>query len=271
MDKKLFRFIGMVMKTGILGIVLLSSTATYAQDEVHPDSLATIIDESLSAPDEEEEEAEEEKEKKEAPDYFLPAKNDSIQQLRTVSDSIVAALRNDDDFWYANAVFKQKEQQARKKPFFRSNFFQALLWLVAVGGFITFLIIFLSNSQVNLFRRKSITVQPEPGEEVTDIFAIHYEKEIEKAIAAGNYRLAVRLQFLRLLRLLSDRKIIQYKQDNTNFDYLLQVQKASWYHLFFRLTRHYEYVWYGKFEIDNKKFDYIRDDFAILEQQLPPA
>ena len=108
------------------------------------------------------------------------------------------------------------------------------------------------------------------GEQGTeDIFGINYQKEIEKAIAAGDYRLAVRLLFLQLLRGLSDRNIIQYSHERTNLDYLMQVHHAPWYQQFFRITRNYEYVWYGLFEIDQHKFEAINKDFKNLENRLP--
>lgn len=176
-------------------------------------------------------------------------------------------FKNDDDFWYANATFKKKAQE--KKKFQNTSLYQTLLWLVVVGGFIAFLIIYLSNSNISLFRKSKSMVHLEGDVATDDIFAINYNSEIEKAVAAGNYRLAVRLLFLRLLRGLSDRNIIQYTHDRTNLDYLLQVHHAPWYQQFFRITRNYEYVWYGQFDIDQSKFDSINKDFESLERQLP--
>ena len=74
--------------------------------------------------------------------------------------------------------------------------------------------------------------------------------------------------FLRTLRQLSDKKVIQYKQDRTNFDYLMQMSNTVWYRPFFRLARNYEYIWYGKFDIDQRQFDNIRNEFTDLERQL---
>ena len=82
---------------------------------------------------------------------------------------------------------------------------------------------YLADSNVGLFRRRKTLVDPaSTGEEEIpeDIFAINYQKEIDKAAAQGNYRLGIRLMFLRLLRSLSEKKnIIQYKRDRTNLDY----------------------------------------------------
>jgi len=102
-----------------------------------------------------------------------------------------------------------------------------------------------------------------------DIFAIiNYQLELDKAAASGNYRFGVRLLYLRLLRNLADRNIINYTQDRTNFDYLAQLQPTGYYTDFFRLTRHYEYSWYGQFPLEQDKFIIIRKEFENFDKRL---
>jgi hypothetical protein len=234
------------------------------------DSVATAVpidrEASADANDEDEDEGvkDDEKEKNKFIEIASPGwKLDSFPQRRADT----RLFKNDDDFWYANATFAKKKQENKDSK--SSTFYQTLLWLLAVGGFIAFLIIYLGNINISLFHRSKTMEQVEGEYGTEDIFAINYNKEIEKAIAAGDYRLAVRLLFLQLLRGMSDRKIIQYSHERTNLDYLLQVHHASWYQQFFRITRNYEYVWYGLFEIDKNKFEAINKDVKSLEHQLP--
>ena len=74
--------------------------------------------------------------------------------------------------------------------------------------------------------------------------------------------------FLHLLKNLSERNIINYKQDKTNFDYLSEVHSTSWYQPFFKVTRNYEYSWYGKFEINENAYRLIQKDFDQFKNQL---
>ena len=145
---------------------------------------------------------------------------------------------------------------------------QRILWLVIIGGFITFLLIYLANSNVVLFRKSITITEEEPGVETGDIFNINYQKEIDRAAGSGNYRLAIRLMFLRLLRDLADRNLIQYKQDNTNFDYMMQLQRSPVYNGFKRLARNYEYSWYGQFDIDIEKYTLIKSEFENFDQRM---
>ena len=101
-----------------------------------------------------------------------------------------------------------------------------------------------------------------------DIFAINYQKEIDKAAAQGNFRLATRLMFLRLLRTMAEKNIIHYQQDKTNMDYLVELNNSPIYRDFFRITRNYEYTWYGLFPLSIDEYQLIRTDFDRLEKEL---
>lgn len=188
--------------------------------------------------------------------------------LRTLPAVRVKQLQEDDDFWYANASVEK--EKPKSTPVTRRSWFQAILWIIIIGGFAAFLMWWLAGSNVGLFRRGKATIAEEPAEEEIsdDIFGIHYSREIEKATQAGNYRLAIRLLFLRLLKNLSEKNIIQYKQDKTNLDYLSQLNSTRYYPGFFRITRNYEYSWYGKFEVKEEAYHVIRKDFDNFEQQL---
>jgi hypothetical protein len=252
---------------------ILITASLRAQNDAPVDSAVTITE--LADTTSMVEDQEDDNDDKDKTAYFLdkhlPGAGIDSPVFRKLGDSALSPMRSDEDFWYANTVFDKKKEKATEKneSFADGQLFQTLLWMLIIGGFIAFLVIYLSNSNAGLFRRSRSVHDTVADPETDDIFAIQYAKEIEKAISAGNFRLAVRLLFLKTLRSLSDKHLIQYTQDRTNFDYLLQVQHASWYNLFFRLTRNYEYVWYGQFAIDREKFDMIHTEFTHLEQQLP--
>lgn len=185
-------------------------------------------------------------------------------------------LKEDKDFWYADAAVKKKEKkkeedrQGSYTPLGQRQWFQTMLWLVIIGAFAGAIMWYLAESNIGLFRKKD-TVAPHDSmtDEIPgDIFSINYQREIDKAASQGNYRLAVRLQYLRLLKVLADRNIIQYKQDKTNFDYLLQLQPTKYYAPFFRLTRHYEYSWYGHFEVQEAAYNIIKGEFNQFEREI---
>ena len=204
-------------------------------------------------------------------DYFLDKEftegfPDTLS-IRKIPENILKALKNDDDFWYADGVFI-KRREGNDSGFRWAPIMKPIIWLVIIVGFVTFLVIFLSNSNTRLFRKTSKITDAEINPATSDIFNINYQAEINKAAGAGNYRFAVRLMFLRLLRELSDTGKIQYRQDGTNFDYMMQLHGTNMYDDFSRLTRHYEYSWYGQFAIDTEKYGHIANDFENFRQRL---
>ena len=124
--------------------------------------------------------------------------------------------------------------------------------------------------QNNIVGRTQSIIGGKGNEDISpeNIFDINYQKEIEKAINAADYRLAIRLMFLRLLKNLSQKKVIEYKQERTNFDYLSQLYPTGYYHDFFRLTRNYEYTWYGKFDVNRETFGIIKNEFENFDRKL---
>jgi len=138
-----------------------------------------------------------------------------------------------------------------------------------LGVFAVGLAIYLSGSNVGLFRKKNKTMKEVEEEEITeDIFSINYQKEIDKAAAQGNYRPAIRLMFLRVLKNMSEKNIIRYKQDKTNLDYLMELHPTNHYNGFFSITRSYEYSWYGQFNVSEDAYKIIRKDFDQFEATL---
>lgn len=188
---------------------------------------------------------------------------------RGVVPSTITKLKSQDAFWYADKNFQEKPKDDKGIEFGYSSVFDTFLWIFIIAGFIAFLVYYLANSNAGIFRR-NVKIKPdEDSDELPeDIFAINYNKEIDKAVNNDNYRLAVRLQFLKLLRNLADRQMIQYTQDRTNFDYLLQLNKSYIYNDFFRLTRHYEYSWYGLFGVDKQTYEKVKIDFEKIYTKL---
>lgn len=201
---------------------------------------------------------------------------DSLQlQQRKIQDSLVKKLQKEDAFWYANAIFKKEKKELEQEkyntyvPLGQRAWFQTLIWLIIIGGFATFLIIYLTGSNVGLFRKRNVIITEADDEIISeDIFAINYQKEIDKAASQGNHRLAVRLMYLRLLKNMAERNIIQYKQDKTNLDYLMQLHPTAYYKDFFKVTRNYEYTWYGQFNVDEEAYKIITNDFEQFERSL---
>ena len=201
---------------------------------------------------------------------IFPVSQDSLK-VRAVPDSIINALKSDEAFWYANYDFKKKETPQNDSLILRLvnlAWFRTLVWFLIITGFTAVVIWYLASSNASIFRRAPYAIASATEDANSEnIFEINFENEISKTIATGQYRLAVRLMFLRMLKNLSEKNIIQYKQDKTNLDYLMQVHPTSYYKDFFRLTRNFEYTWYGKFDLSLEAFTIIKNDFETFQNK----
>ena len=106
-------------------------------------------------------------------------------------------------------------------------------------------------------------------ESLENIHEINFDDEIEKAISLRNYRVAVRLLYLKCLKQLSDKNLIQWQLDKTNAAYLYELTDPVQKQTFGLLTRQFEYVWYGNFHIDSEAFGDINLLFQNFKKQLP--
>lgn len=206
------------------------------------------------------------------------AKFDRIKEhnpvpVRTVPRSIVDSLKAADEFWYANAApvkKKVKKEQASGESIFQKRWFRNLLWVIILSSFIGVVLWYLVVSNIFVFRKKakSISLEEDVAENKDDLFSLDYEKEMAAATTAGNYRLAVRLWYLQTLKTLAERGMIQYRFGRTNQDYVTQLSRHSLYRDFFRLTRNFEYTWYGQFPLSAEAYEMIRHDFVQFQNSL---
>lgn len=197
-----------------------------------------------------------------------------LVQEHILPDSAVARLRSDEAFWYANMDFRKKA--AYKKPqaslfgwLLRQHWFYTLLWFVIISSFIAVLILFLMKSNIQLFHKAPLPlaladdiIPPQT------IFDLDYNDALNKAIATSDFNLAVRLYYLQTLVLLSKKNCIAYKEEYTNSDYLHQLHHSEHYVAFKKLTRHFEYAWYGKFPVAPTAFKTIETDFITFKSNM---
>lgn len=143
---------------------------------------------------------------------------------------------------------------------YSGNFIKYLV-IVIVAALVIFAVIKLIGLDLKIFAGKSKAVDVPYDESLENIHEINFNEEIEKAIANGNYRLAVRLLYLRSLKLLSDRELINWQPEKTNEAYINELIDPERKQQFKVLTLQFEYIWYGDFAIDKESFKGLKGSF----------
>ncbi len=92
---------------------------------------------------------------------------------------------------------------------------------------------------------------------------------ITNAVQQHNFRLAIRYQYLKVLKLLSQKNIIEWHYEKTNLDYQNEINHAGLKPLFKEVSYLYDYIWYGEQEIDDTKYRMAQSRFIALNNILP--
>lgn len=104
---------------------------------------------------------------------------------------------------------------------------------------------------------------------VENIEHIDVTSQLQKTLAEGNFKLAVRMYFLDLLKKLNETGRIVWKKDKTNRDYLGEVYaKAFYFDEVRKLTLAYEQVWYGDHALPHESYQRLFSDFESMVQKI---
>lgn len=119
---------------------------------------------------------------------------------------------------------------------------------------------------------KNPKVIPATGHIITDLDERPMESDLERylreALENKDFRLAVRIYYLMLLKLLNDKELIIWKKNKTNMDYLIEMRNHPNYNQLSQQTLIYEYVWYGEQSIAEPQYKTVSQTFIQLLQNM---
>ncbi|MBI3510926.1 MAG: DUF4129 domain-containing protein [Bacteroidetes bacterium] len=146
----------------------------------------------------------------------------------------------------------------------------SILWILILVTLIVLVVLKVTNSGVNTIfagKRKNMEHADASMEDV-DIHAINYEQVIAEARAKKDFRLAVRLWFLRTLKELTDRELVAWKTDKTNSDYYYELSGNVLQNEFGDVSYVYDHIWYGDFPVDENSYGDAEDKFRIFHSHI---
>ncbi len=146
------------------------------------------------------------------------------------------------------------------------GFWQATLLLLALAALAYSLRFFFGSSVSPLFSASGRAFDAGNLSELeireTDLDAI-----LRESLKTGAYRDAVRILYLMSLRHLSDDNRIVLGDGKTNNDYCRELDRPL-QQPFVEVTRVFEYVFYGQFEVDADAFHAIHGEFEKFERLI---
>ena len=146
----------------------------------------------------------------------------------------------------------------------RSGGSEALNALIAVVA-VVLLIFGLSKVKFRSWvTGKGAVVEQAYEVEEENIHEIEFDKDIRDAENEGDYRRAVRLWFLKVLKNLSDAELIYWDVNKTNYQYLYELKGTNLYEPFVKCVNVFDLVWYGEWVIDHAYYTANKPLFEAL-------
>lgn len=200
------------------------------------------------------------------------------QEDETISRSFDIDLKekyNGRAFNYKTEELQEDEKKELKESIEKLDNWD-LSWLGK--AFVALLILFLAFVIIKAFYGSSLTFNKKikdsrakeidlVEEEEIDLEQ-DFDKKICLAIDSNDYRLATRYYYLQTLKRLSKKKFIQFHIEKTNMDYQFEINNTTIRSDFKSLSKLYDYIWYGKFPINELDFKKIQAKFDHFAKQI---
>lgn len=206
--------------------------------------------------------------------------------VRMPAPEALRAFRDDPGFAYDRQPPQTDSGWARFKAWLAEKLFSPLerrstnwlveriFWILAGLGLIYAVLKLLRMEPRGLFYGRSDRQRSPAFAEIEDLQEVDFDGLVQEATAAGDFRRAVRLLYLKTLKALAARALIAWQPEKTNHEYLRELEERPQADLaasFSRLTYLFEYIWYGDFPVDARAFERARGTFSDFDQTLDRA
>lgn len=201
---------------------------------------------------------------------LLPAASPQAQEEGRLSREKWERLSTKLDYPTPAAEIEEIQTSDPRKEKAWSTFFKvlAILGAIAIIAFILFQLL----SGDSLFAPRNRKFDKGLSINLENIEANLPEADlpdfIRQALLAGDYRMAARLHYLRLIQLLSEREWIRWRKEKTNGDYLRELASRPFFDDFRQATDIFERIWYGDRRLNARSYGEVAALFSALERNI---
>lgn len=166
--------------------------------------------------------------------------------------------------------FKRKEPKTREPKDPSPSITEGFGKMVEMIGYLflalgVIFIIYRLSKDFSIEKKNKIKIDLD---NIEDIQEVDLETLLKDALQQENYRLALRLEFLQVLKEMSIKDLINWKNYKTNRIYLQETKNSSWQPSFQYLVRLFEHFWYGKNHLSKAQYEAYQAHFISLKNEL---
>ncbi len=200
---------------------------------------------------------------------------EQIQEYRNQDDFKYTEYQEVDNWW---TRFKNWVGQLFQRFFrwlsggeitgFWAFILKILPYIVVIGVLFLLGWLFLKVNPTDMLLEKQDPPQMELTEDEDIIQNKDIQQLIHQALQNNNYRLAIRYYYLFVLKKLSDLELINWESQKTNTDYIKELNDAGLKDQFKVITKLYDYIWYGSFEVNEKSYQQAEKEFQSISNRI---
>lgn len=138
-----------------------------------------------------------------------------------------------------------------------------ILGIVVIGGLIAFVIyyFFMRYGGSETGTAVHLDFDDVPPSEIPKT---ELERRLEEALAREDFREAIRIYFIFIIKDLSSKNWISWERKKTNMSYLIEMRSKPQFNLFNETVSIYDIVWYGNYTITKSIYNDVEPKFKQL-------
>lgn len=192
-------------------------------------------------------------------------------QARHLPENSLDKFRSDDDFNYNTNIEYDSESlwdivkrwiYKQIAKFFSNEGAMPYIRYTIFGLVLLYALIrFLGGDFQSLFFRNRKKKSIDYREMDENIHEMDIDQLIAEYIDKKEFPYAIRLLFLKTLKMLNEHEHIVWTKNKTNSDYRREIAGKTFYTSFVQLSNVYEFIWYGDFPVSEKLFYDVKEHF----------
>lgn len=139
--------------------------------------------------------------------------------------------------------------------------------LIALGATVIGVLVYYFFMRYNI-DEKGAKVKSFEEMQPEEIPKSELERRLEEALSLNDFREAIRIYFIFIIKGLAEKKWITWERKKTNLGYLIEMRSRSQYKTFNAIVNVYEIAWYGNYAINESLFKQVEPQFQELLNDL---
>jgi hypothetical protein len=164
----------------------------------------------------------------------------------------------------------------RAKTYNKSNFninetadlIKMIFFIIIIGVIIFLIYKFIINNSLTTDKDEGLVFIEDLKEAEENLMKADLRKLLDKFLDEGDYRSAIRVQYLQIIQNLSKAKFIIWSKEKTNFEYFKEIKDLPFAGLYMETTAIYERAWFGREMINKERYTLMITQGDKLNKQI---